>query len=914
MGTGVHAMTPIARPSAQVRSWIAATQGETHWGVDSLTPANLGPLTDPTTTVKYDTLYDAVVSSGGAGKKPEFWGRYIGPKSGNLFQPEVDFLHRPDHNCRVLLIYRDTYSYRDPSTGNITSVSTYADGAFHAMQAINYITATPHPSFRNLNYPGLTVPGGKRVWIYLDTEIGPVPVLPKEFFQGWSDTMAGSIYGGAGGVYGNTSVAQAAVFSQQYCNAYSQDPLMRKGGAPALLWTNQRLQCQAAGCVAPSGFPGSGTQYWAQNPPGFDQAVIPPCSPPIPPVVIYQYATELTIAHSPTPVPSPYGTYDFTVDLDLANGAGFASMWAPPQGWEAYLIFDDDTASTQYQTFMLDGVTFFLTLRNASFDIKGGVNGAVNTVNYDGVNHQFVVPNSTDPNAKVTVNGNSAKHVIVTYNWLDASGTPQSAQYTTDKGIGDRGAATDEADLLPFMDEDTDGTLYMVTVVQRSVTYPNRDFTADPSQTLIYMFTSNDRGVTWQQRDSILNAVGAGGPGGFGGIVAWGGKLMLYLRGVTIALVGTAPFGPKTITDGGSFDVNVSVPGVQTTDSVRFVTFDHPPSNPNAWSMTGTIVSPGIVRVHVSIIWSLMFESVFPAGTITVQVVPATGGSNIVRVAFDKTAAVGSQWAVPVIVYTGSGPVASLKVARSRDRTVAGLHFIEQPAGLRNRMFLFLDLNGNAAGSSEVVDSAGSDFIRGLRFGEDNQPILLRRSGDPFSPFTDDGSAAHAGYGFVYRKRRTTGGWTLAEEQLSSTPPVTISEQFALLTPGDTIAIGLPAIYGLGERDTSGNYHGLFGPYVLDNGDNYVLSAPQTGGTRYPILPVFGWRRQSGSSWLEDSIDFSKLANKIALSSEVVTYKSHMMPLLVTDSGYIVGAVWMARDGTDSAAHYTIWFVRRKFP
>ncbi len=254
------------------------TQGETHWGVDSLTPA--GP--------SGATLYDAVVSQ--VGRTPEFWGRYIG-QTGNLTQPEVDFLH--SRNCRVLLIYRDTAS-------KTAQIFTYQNGVDHANQAMQSISSNQ-----------LAVPGGKRVWIYADIEFGTgFPIPTADFFRGWSDTMSGSIYGGAGGVYGNT--AQANAFSTPYCLAYNQDPLMRAGGAPALLWTNQ---------------PNQQPPTLGSNPPQFTPT-IPPCSPRIPPVVIYQYAINLTI------VP-PTGAVDF----DLANGPGFASMWAPPEEvWEAFLI------------------------------------------------------------------------------------------------------------------------------------------------------------------------------------------------------------------------------------------------------------------------------------------------------------------------------------------------------------------------------------------------------------------------------------------------------------------------------------------------------------------------------------------------------------------------------------------------
>lgn len=272
----------------QATSWMAVTDGETFWGVDSLTRADL-PFKG------FPTLYDALVSSGGAGRAPAFWGRYIGPTNGNLTQPEADFLH--NKNCRVLLIYNDTYVI--PSGQTQPRIFTYADGQYHANQAMTYITNK-----------GLTVPGGKRVWIYLDTEVpkkGTVFQSPTaECFQGWSDTLFSSAYGGAGGVYGNTNPMQD--FDKPYCLAYNNDVNMRVGSAPALLYANQPNQCAGASC--------SPFDYAHSKMPAFSAVTVPQCSPGTPPVVIYQYATDLTLYKQAN-----------AIDFDLANGAGLASMW-----------------------------------------------------------------------------------------------------------------------------------------------------------------------------------------------------------------------------------------------------------------------------------------------------------------------------------------------------------------------------------------------------------------------------------------------------------------------------------------------------------------------------------------------------------------------------------------------------------
>lgn len=121
------------------------------WGVDSLDPVN-------------QAFFDALKAKTGA--PPVFWGRYVGSKEGNLSQTEVDsVLHK--NNCKVLVIYNGTYAKYDGKQ----RVSTYADGVFHANDAMQYI--------KNKK---LAVPQNKSVWIYLDTEFGSgVPALPADF-------------------------------------------------------------------------------------------------------------------------------------------------------------------------------------------------------------------------------------------------------------------------------------------------------------------------------------------------------------------------------------------------------------------------------------------------------------------------------------------------------------------------------------------------------------------------------------------------------------------------------------------------------------------------------------------------------------------------------------------------------------
>ncbi len=593
-------------------------------------------------------------------------------------------------------------------------------------------------------------------------------------------------------------------------------------------------------------------------------------------------------------------------------------MWAPSRVWEAYRVFDDDSVWVRYEKFTLDAKSFFLKLDATTFTIKGA-GGADHSYSYDGLDHTFTFPN-VDPNAQVTVNGNNAKHVVVKYDWVD--GTPQHAEYATDRGVGDAGVTINYPNFKPFMDVTTNGTIVLLAKVQRSNVYTNRDFDADPGKTFTYTFVSTDNGVTWTRKDDLVGAAG--------GIVAWGaGKVYLYTLGGDVRLYGQAGWGPFMNQLAATDTIDVTVPGALVGDSVSIVSFSQPlnQQDPDAVSMSGTVAANDTVRVTINnahLTGPGYPNQDIPAGTVRVEVVPAISAKQIWRRTFDPNAAPGSQWSDPALVYTGSGSgsigsVLRVMVARSRDRSVAGVAWFEQIAATgqsRQRRFSFIDANGNLTGV-EQIDTMIPRFTNDLRFGENNQPILLRSSLAPFSPYTEGepgghGSAAHSGYGFLYSRGRASNGWTPAEVELTSRLPLTTHEQFALITPGDTGTVGLPVVYGGGQRDGDGDYHSLLGPYILDVNDNYILDAPQTGGSRYPIAPVFVWRRQEGGVWTEENVDLSVGPIPIVLSTQVKTYKSHMMPRLVTESGYVCGAVWMARDGTDFGAHYTIWFVRRK--
>ena len=229
----------------------------TFWGVDSAQPAN--------SMVQNQTLFDFITEQ--CGQAPAFWGRYIGGRFA-LTAEEEKFLH--DKGCRILVVYNGTRNSPRSVQGG------FAEGANDANKAIAAAQT-------------LGIPGG--VWIYADVESGWTPT--PEWFEGWSDTMLNSQFGGAGGIYGNPHKTNAANFNVPYCNAFNGDPNMRG--------TDQ----DAAYIFSSEPEPGCTT---AAQAPEFAPDM-PPCNPN---TVIWQYAENC---------------FGGRVDEDLANDAGFQSMW-----------------------------------------------------------------------------------------------------------------------------------------------------------------------------------------------------------------------------------------------------------------------------------------------------------------------------------------------------------------------------------------------------------------------------------------------------------------------------------------------------------------------------------------------------------------------------------------------------------
>jgi hypothetical protein len=226
----------------------------TFWGVDSATGAN--------SIVGNQTLFDFVTQQ--CGQPPGFWGRYIGGLY-PLTAAEAQFLH--NKGCRILIIYNGAQNTVSSVQGAFPAGVNDANKAITAAQALG-------------------VPSG--VWIYADVEASWKPT--SGWFQGWSDTMFNSEFGGAGGVYGNPHRTNAANFNIPYCDAFNNDANMQ--GTAAYVFSSE----PEPGCSTASGAPAFAPD-------------MPPCNPN---TVIWQYAEDCL---------------DGRVDEDLATDAGLASMW-----------------------------------------------------------------------------------------------------------------------------------------------------------------------------------------------------------------------------------------------------------------------------------------------------------------------------------------------------------------------------------------------------------------------------------------------------------------------------------------------------------------------------------------------------------------------------------------------------------
>ena len=190
-----------------------------HWGVDSLLPANMPIATLPGKPV----LYDYLVAK--TGREPTFWGRYIvGAPNQVLTQTEASFLLAK--GCRILPIYNQA-----------TPAGIQGDVAAGRNDATKAITAA---SGSSSNPDQITIPDG--VVVYADIE--PLWKPSKAWILGWWDGMWRSRLGKAGGLYCNGHPINT-FFTFPYCQAIAE---AKAKNSPTSIETNSFL--------------------WAQTPPG----------------------------------------------------------------------------------------------------------------------------------------------------------------------------------------------------------------------------------------------------------------------------------------------------------------------------------------------------------------------------------------------------------------------------------------------------------------------------------------------------------------------------------------------------------------------------------------------------------------------------------------------------------------------
>lgn len=204
-------------------------------------------------------------------RQPDFWGRYLGRHQITAGEAEYIF-EQSGGKCRILLAYNNV--------GPVGVRGNRQAGIDAARDAIARATA-------------LNVPRG--TFIYCDIEGKYRPSV--DFIQGWWEGMWNSIYGGAGGIYCKTTEPN---FVRPYLSAV-------RAGNPTLapdfpiwaryLWTTRP---QVSGRHKPGDY-----SIFAPIEPSDTQGGLQGVT------VIHQYALD------------KYGMVDF----DLANQAGYDSMW-----------------------------------------------------------------------------------------------------------------------------------------------------------------------------------------------------------------------------------------------------------------------------------------------------------------------------------------------------------------------------------------------------------------------------------------------------------------------------------------------------------------------------------------------------------------------------------------------------------
>jgi hypothetical protein len=282
--------TPLSRDQPFPANWDVSMS--VYWGVNSWNRADQMPpihvparLWGPAGPPNPPTLFEFVKRR--LGRAPEFWGRYLNQYSYGLTETEMRFLL--GQKCRVALIYNEQ---RLPLTGP----QAYRGGREASPRACRLARL-------------LYVPRG--VWIYADLENWSVD---PDWFRGWCEFMYTQPYGGMGGAYGDAfhswswgASAAAATDDQQGSSLFRELAAGRirpvSKASTSYAWSTRPHLGQGSdpppGDIVPASFRGRGPVSFLIE------------------TVLWQYRTNV-----------PLGTGLPLVDLDLATGAGYNSMWS----------------------------------------------------------------------------------------------------------------------------------------------------------------------------------------------------------------------------------------------------------------------------------------------------------------------------------------------------------------------------------------------------------------------------------------------------------------------------------------------------------------------------------------------------------------------------------------------------------
>lgn len=167
--------------------WDPSRPRPAKWGVDSQKRSDLLVTWDGAEMTFFEYVEARI------GRRPEFWGRYIGSgagtrKTNRLDGSEVEFLHR--RSCKVALVYNGL-RMRPGTHSRSEHLDGFSNGLWTARNAVRSAEALDPPP-----------PSGVR--IYVDIENWYVD---HHWFRGWYEGMSRTRFAGAGGLYGRAGHA-----------------------------------------------------------------------------------------------------------------------------------------------------------------------------------------------------------------------------------------------------------------------------------------------------------------------------------------------------------------------------------------------------------------------------------------------------------------------------------------------------------------------------------------------------------------------------------------------------------------------------------------------------------------------------------------------------------------------------------